>query len=626
MAIIIGFDIGHGETSVGRLKDSKIVLQQNVIGNQDLDDLIIGTHANAIKKIPSLMCKLNGEWVINLQTGEIRNATDYRIGFKAPLIGSKEYDKITDEDKIIFGEFIKLVYNNTVYNGINAVIHNGDNYSVYFACPSGWNNEQAIAYEDFIRNELKIPIKGVIQESRAAFIGAQIKLRGFGDNETGLVGKDRKVLVIDYGSSTIDFTFYDMEETDLNKAISHWGEPIGAKYIEEMLLDYTIKSYDQNQEMVERIYQTEINGRPIGEKMGRNILLFEIRKIKEFFFEKGRTHLVPDIGLYSITREQEHKTLYITTYSDVHKDGYSRDEIENKILISYIKKLQEALEKVKDKIKNVDAILLTGGAARMYFFINMVKNTFPNARCIIDKDDPSLTISRGIAVIGAIDTEAEPLEKKLRNAVKQWERENLKNTLKRICEKEVGKQYYSIITHITSNYENASGANYDTLYHALDEALKQTINSVVFENEIIFNIKKQLTQEIGDKLRDFMRLFYKENFSIDLDFSALSFNTIFHLEEGTINNSMLNMRNVIDKQKFFTADRMKNRNHRERVKLVNEVKNYFNDWSNRLLVINYDWSYDVGACCEVIDNTIENLIKKAKLQMYKTFKYNNNDK
>lgn len=605
MAIIIGFDLGHGETSVGNINSENV--KGNVVVPTDL--YIVGDN----EKIPSIVCKLNDGWKINPQPAEMRYITDYGVCFKGPMIGSKDFPKITEVNKNYFSNFIKLVYNHTMNNVKNGLVGNSENHSVYIACPSGWNEEQATAYEDFIRDELKIPIQGVIQESRAAYIGGRRMLLG-----NRWEGNPQKILVIDYGSSTIDFTFFNMEETDLDEMLQNWGCPLGASKVEETLLDYTIKDYPNNQEMVKRIYQT------VGEKMGRNILLLATRQIKEDFFENDKSNLVINIDLRTILG-REYQNLYIETKSE---EGYSKQDIKN-ILSDYIAQLQKMLNEIKNQIGNADVIILTGGASRMHFFIDMVKATFPNSNYQVDRF-PSLTISRGIAAIGAVDTAAQPLEEDLREAIEDWKENELESLLLKIINEEVSSQYYSEITRFTERYKNGyiskNGCKSLTaLFDELDSLLGTWVSDAdVLNKKINENINTHLKEALHNEFEFFLSLYYGNDFSFDVGISDVDIYLSCVLTSDSVESFaerfVATIYNAINNRDFFGTTEStptKDRDFDDRKFLVDKMNAFLSDWR---IGLHYDDDLDteIEECAQVVDDATEDLIKKAKLQMYKT--------
>lgn len=225
MKNIVGIDFGHGETSAGFLDSD------NVIGNEvQMSDLnIVGEE----KVIPSVVCIMpSDDVVISPSAYQIAKAKELGISFKDPLIGSEKYSKISDSHLRFFEMFLSKTYEAIRGNSNNPlhVSQDGEtDFLVYIACPSGWNEEQINAYKEFTNSTCNIPVVDIVKESRAAYIAARRTVGG------GIRTQGGNVLVIDYGSSTIDFTYFNNES---RFEPVHEGYKLGARIIEETFLEY----------------------------------------------------------------------------------------------------------------------------------------------------------------------------------------------------------------------------------------------------------------------------------------------------------------------------------------------------------------------------------------------------
>ena len=174
MKNIVGIDFGHGETSAGFL------ISDNVIANEVLmSDLnIVGEE----KVIPSVVCIMPGdEVVISPSAYQIAKSKEMGISFKDPLIGTEKYPKISDSNFEYFKLFLSKTYESIKGNSNNPLhtSQDGENdFFVYIACPSGWNNEQIDAYKKFANETCNIPVVDIVKESRAAYIAARRSVDG----------------------------------------------------------------------------------------------------------------------------------------------------------------------------------------------------------------------------------------------------------------------------------------------------------------------------------------------------------------------------------------------------------------------------------------------------------------
>ena len=383
MKNIVGIDFGHGETSAGFLNSD------NVIGNEvQMSDLnIVGEE----KVIPSVVCIMpSDEVVISPSANQIAKAKEFGISFKDPLIGSEKYSKISDSNLRFFEMFLSKTYEAIKGNSNNPLLVSQDgetDFLVYIACPSGWNDEQIEAYKEFTNSTCNIPVVDIVKESRAAYIAARRAVIG------GIRTQGGNVLVIDYGSSTIDFTYFNNES---RFEPVHEGYKLGARIIEETFLEY-LKEHES--EAYENISLVEEN---CGSIKGNNVLLYVIRKLKEEYFSSpNQERFELSIDLSRILLDKSLRGRYIEPSSG---EGYSKQEVLE-ILSVYINDLANMLDVflTKEGVSSIDKVILTGGASRMFFFKELVSQKYnvskDNGTLIVDLN-PSLTISRGIAAFG----------------------------------------------------------------------------------------------------------------------------------------------------------------------------------------------------------------------------------
>ena len=169
---IIGFDFGHGETSVAMVDASKVSIRD---GSVPVEDVYICEHSHE-PKITSLVGYDSYDRTdVDIDIYDFKSFSHIEAYFKGPLIASEEFNAITDSQRTHFRDFIVTVFNKVISNPKNVRIV-GRNVRYYAACPSGWNDKQRDAYLKFLQNECGLPIVDVIAESRAAHVTARKKL------------------------------------------------------------------------------------------------------------------------------------------------------------------------------------------------------------------------------------------------------------------------------------------------------------------------------------------------------------------------------------------------------------------------------------------------------------------
>ena len=493
MKNIVGIDFGHGETSAGFLDSD------NVIGNEvQMSDLnIVGEE----KVIPSVVCIMpSDDVVISPSAYQIAKAKELGISFKDPLIGSEKYSKISDSHLRFFEMFLSKTYEAIRGNSNNPlhVSQDGEtDFLVYIACPSGWNEEQINAYKEFTNSTCNIPVVDIVKESRAAYIAARRTVGG------GIRTQGGNVLVIDYGSSTIDFTYFNNES---RFEPVHEGYKLGARIIEETFLEY-LKEHES--EAYENISLVEKKCGPI---KGNNVLLYIIRKLKEEYFISPNQEIFQlSIDLSKILLDKSLRGRYIEPSSG---DGYSKQKVLD-ILSAYINDLANMLDDflTKEGVSSIDKVILTGGASRMFFFKELVSQKYnvskDNGTLIVDLN-PSLTISRGIAAFGYMNEKSEINETPLWEDVNKFIKSSLPDILRKALNSAVADIYYKEFTQITQKYNDGKISDSSSRHNldSLEDAFINFLNSYMTSPESVGDkIMKTVEQSVSSAINNRLKAF-----------------------------------------------------------------------------------------------------------------------
>lgn len=373
---VVGIDFGHGETSAAICPlewDKSAGLRESKEEDIDMD-------IPARKKvIPSAICRIDG---------------------KKMFIGDEVFEHLTDNNGIrlafkqkpasIEGEKEQLMmdFMRTVYWRIRESRQelSDDNHIVYIARPSGWVDEQSKELYQQMAINAGIPLGGLTSESRAAIFYARSKETFKNDISHGGI-------VFDLGSSTLDFTYLAEDNVPVD-----FGYDLGASKIDEAILNYMILSDPVVVDFIAKYPEY------------KDALKFQARKFKEEAYSRNeQSPTNKGFPLCNIIPEQEESY-------DVYQDTYVKLRIKNleelntmvEEKVQYMQLLKDALQDFREtKIPNkpVNGVFLTGGASRMNFIRPLIAEVFslPNEKVRIDNDNPSLTISRGIALLGATD-------------------------------------------------------------------------------------------------------------------------------------------------------------------------------------------------------------------------------
>lgn len=385
---IIGIDFGHGETSAAICKiewDKAAHLKENNVEDIDLDS------AARKKVIPSSICRVKDGFFIGDEAFE---HTSDNIGIRVCF---------KQEPKSLDGEAEKLMidYMKEVYGRIRSDRQEltDINHVVYIARPSGWVSEESKELYRQMALSAGIPLAGLTSESRAAIFYAKSPTVGFSKSISN------GAIVFDLGSSTLDFTYL----SEGSKPIDY-GYNLGASLIDKAILEHIILADDTVKEFVQKY------------PAYRDALLFCARKFKEEAYSRNETSKTN--GSFTLDRIISEDAASFHDYSDYYVKlrvgclSELNDLIEEKC--HYISNIKEKLIDFKENHipgKPIYGVFLTGGASRM----NFIRPIIAEALSIdidsvkIDNNNPSLTISRGIALLGATDATTSVLVEDLRS-------------------------------------------------------------------------------------------------------------------------------------------------------------------------------------------------------------------
>lgn len=443
---IVGIDFGHGETTANYIE----IIDKEEKKYSEPKQLSIKTGSEG-KKIRSFFCRYRtseaeswtydldpkdkriSNYIIKMLSGEWQ--VQFNHSFKVPINSDPYLEKV-------FGQFVNCVYKNIVeFNGMDSQVGlivnenlEPQNFLLYAACPSGWSNEQRESFKFFLINN-GVPCKSVFKESDAAWISYIPQKIDNLDNP--------KLLVIDYGSSTIDLTWSEDTQKDIFNP-----NTLGASKVENLVFNYLV----DNDEIAKEEYQKVLDLLQ-DDFFVKEIIKLGIREEKENFYS--------EILEYPDDNDIEFRG-YLLSKIFAKIKGLTRfgDELPliqvNQILDPYIQEVREYFLKFrkdhmeKSGIYNMPKrIILTGGASRMNFVKALVKEVF-EIEPVIDEAKASESISSGIALAGAkeylLNDEiiiSNPFgnPKEIELLIKQYVNEELQN------------QIYTLLNNIFDNWQ-----------------------------------------------------------------------------------------------------------------------------------------------------------------------------
>lgn len=384
---IIGIDFGHGETSAAFYN----------LKNQEKEDLDILPGLKVIKSAVAIL-EQEGKETICVGDAAITNAPyakDFQISFKKR---PSEMNK-TERGRMV--AFMKGVYAEILNRKTD---YKSRDHAVYIARPSQdiWDSEEKAYLQ--MAEDAGLPIAGIQKESRAAYFRARTQP----DSKIDSYVKDG-VLIVDFGSSTIDFTY-------LNRKLSKPkddGCPYGASQVERTLLEYAMDNPSAPaMEQFAQLYRDKKKSIPY------NQILYQFRVAKEQFYSNALMRdfrLTMDLGDITVSDG--------SPISGAVSFKISRQKV-NDVLNGYIEIVKQEVVKFKEKLKDqpVVGVYLTGGASRMDFVRQIFMEIFnlDEAHCPSD-NNPSVIVSQGVAHLSYADIVtngvAEELKKKAHEAI-----------------------------------------------------------------------------------------------------------------------------------------------------------------------------------------------------------------
>lgn len=482
---IVGIDFGHGETSAAICEIEWGVSAG--LARQQVKDIRINESSKINDKvIVSAISQIGDELPFIGEDAfaprQLNDGANIRVCFKAPP------QDINGIEEQLMVKFMK-----TVYGKIRAIETRltDNNHIVYIARPSGWKNEEVKERYRQMAIMAGIPLGGLTSESRAAIFYAK--------NTPDIAFKreiEQGAIVFDLGSSTLDFTYL----SDKENAIDH-GYPHGASIVEKSIFNTKMRPNDGVNKLIQKHPQYN------------DVLLFRAREIKERVFARKNTNDIDEtFSLRNVMTKDcsdynELKNVYVEI--DYENLQSMVEEIENEE--HYLSSLREDMRDFREHyIKGlpINGVFMTGGASRMGFVKKAIEEEFnlEDNQVKVDPDDPSLTISRGIALLGMADAITSVLVSELRVKIASLTNDDTMLTkLKTLLSNNIVNEAWKVVDS-TSSYWVKFGENTDEeelkglLENNLEEFQRNKVAIIV--NNTLQDFIKNSSEEINKGMND----------------------------------------------------------------------------------------------------------------------------
>lgn len=464
---VIGIDLGHGETSAAICP-----LQWDTPVEQldPVKDLEMGGNKKVIPSAITILDNGNAYIGDSAFNPEILKQADVHVCFK------KAPKDINGDSEKLMMRFMQEVYRRIREN--NSAMLTDDNHLVYIATPSGWDKPTQDLYLQMAK-QAGLPMGGITKESRAAFVRAQ-------HDATSGLGKyvEKGAVVFDMGSSTLDFTYM----TSNSKLIDH-GYDCGASFIEKTIF----KKCEENFPAIQRFEEKYNRLTPY--------LLFEARKVKEQVYFDPTLKVKKTINFEDFIDDEDFE-------DDRYKMVFQPNELDSLLKqVGYIKEIEDATRDfANNHIHNASiyGVFLTGGASRMDFIKPLVSRCWNIPESQIYRDqDPSLTISQGVAEVARMDLRTEGMDEGLEDAINRL----ISNDIIYNCFSEaLGDELKENVTETVASVVNAFKDDEDnwTLYglqQVITQSVEENVGTVLVDAPKMLNAAiEHTTQEIRNKV------------------------------------------------------------------------------------------------------------------------------
>jgi hypothetical protein len=366
--VVVGFDLGHGETAVTVANAGKTA-PPTVL---DLPGSSRRQHVTAVAEHATRGV------IVGEEAAYARDVSSLYLAFKAPDLDREDVKKPI---KLFVGKIRDdIVAESMLPKGRGAP-------RWVFGAPSGWSPELREKYAKLLKSQ-KLAHVEVTPESRAALLYA----RDSGEVEIDADQLKGAVLIVDIGSSTTDFTSVIGQH---DRPIDQ-GTQLGANLIDKMILERELSAHPQREAIEETIHR---------DRYTRLRLELTCRKAKEEFFrtDPSRFEADPETVIYASPyafKTEQGNIIFMPGLTRAAMDEVLDTPLAALDDRSWRQVFREDLTEAGRQCgKRPDLVLLTGGASRMRFTVEIARDVFGTDRIILGAE-PEVAIARGLAIAG----------------------------------------------------------------------------------------------------------------------------------------------------------------------------------------------------------------------------------
>jgi molecular chaperone DnaK (HSP70) len=359
----IGYDLGHGETAVGRAYGGQS-REPEILEHHGEKSFVTAVARHKEKTKTSIRI---GAQAVNLAAlGKGKN--DVWVKFKSRDLS----DASTEEPTRLF---TKILFEDL--SSDNKIL-GMDKSRVLVGCPSGWEENHRVSYGHLMQKAGLSNVR-VVPESRAALMTA------LEQGHLSLDAARASVLIVDIGSSTTDFTYcLDLEAEDVGHNI------LGSGLLDTLIFERCLERQPERTKIKKLIAKYPYY---------QPIIEYWCRLAKEQYFNGDETpveiirRLPIEGGVLFEIRIDKTDAKHILGSKIKALNDFTWPATFNFAL-------KEAVERLGGR--EPETILLTGGASRLPLVAPACETAFPNAR-VIRGAEPEFAIARGLAWLGRFE-------------------------------------------------------------------------------------------------------------------------------------------------------------------------------------------------------------------------------
>lgn len=371
---IVGFDLGHGETALAKTysktTEPPSVLQipgSGLPGGRQCITAVNEMRDGTVLIGDSALGRREGRLYLAFKGPELK---EERVRHPVHLFTKKIRSSLIDTADLPSNGSVRWV----------------------FGCPSGWAPSLRVEYASLFR-AAGFTDAEVVTESRAAMLYA----RDSGEVHIDAVKLNGFVLIVDLGSSTVDFTAV-VKRRQQKLELRDRGTNLGASLIEREIMERVLREHPYRQDLEDAL---------ASDQNARLRLELLCRKAKEDYFRQDVEHQLSQDGAIRADRFETPGGRRVLV--DVELTKATMDSVLDTPLPalgdrSWRQAYREDLKEAAAGAGGTpDVILLTGGASRMPFVLEIAREVFGGKR-VQRGAEPEAAIARGLAIAGRISS------------------------------------------------------------------------------------------------------------------------------------------------------------------------------------------------------------------------------